>query len=342
MLLSPETQENCLKADVNALDNNAETALHFAASQGHDKAVLELLAAGAELSAENKQARTPLHYAMDWKHESIVKILQHADEEALHRAASDGNAELVETLLRSGADPAQRTKDGETAMHRAAAYGHTKVVEILAGSGIIEARTKLGSTALHKAAYGGHQDVVRRLLQLGANIQASRPDGWTPLHFAAQYGQFDVMNLLVDGSTPYVDPVHLPHLSSDEHLGICRTDIVKLLKCLVVVNSQDALIRRALANEYFRRKRYAEAKESFDVYVAIAMQNSGATEIRHIDHRGYRCDHCRITLRGIIYKCTQCGWLRDFCDSCFAKHMHRIQDSMRIPSETFDVNKRMG
>src|SRR5947207_6222466 len=98
MLLSFDAHGNALKAEVNGLDNNADTALHFAAWHGHDEVVLVLLAAGAESSAQNKQARTPLDYARDWKHESVVKILQHADEEALHRAASDGNVELVETL----------------------------------------------------------------------------------------------------------------------------------------------------------------------------------------------------------------------------------------------------
>jgi uncharacterized protein len=51
-------------ADVNALDNQGDTALHGAAQKGHDQVVKFLVDHGAKLDVKDKRGRTPLDAAM--------------------------------------------------------------------------------------------------------------------------------------------------------------------------------------------------------------------------------------------------------------------------------------
>lgn len=64
---------------------------------------------------------------------------------------------------------------------------------------------KTGWTPLHYAATGGHAAVIRLLLEHSAYIDASSPNGTTPLMMAAMYG-FDaaVYELLEGGADPMI------------------------------------------------------------------------------------------------------------------------------------------
>ena len=69
------------KANINSIDVNGSTALHFAAFDGTQEIVSLLIAKGADINAKNFIGRTPLH-----------------------NAASKGPVELIELLINNGAD----------------------------------------------------------------------------------------------------------------------------------------------------------------------------------------------------------------------------------------------
>lgn len=50
---------------------------------------------------------------------------------ALHAAAQSGDEEMVETLLKHGADPKALDRHGLDALHCAVEQGHEEVVELL-------------------------------------------------------------------------------------------------------------------------------------------------------------------------------------------------------------------
>lgn len=65
-----------------------------------------------------------------------------------------------------------------------------------------------GWTALHSAAMYGNYDVIKTLLDLGANINAAYKDGGTPFHYALRYnswrheeGKLRLARLLVDAGS---------------------------------------------------------------------------------------------------------------------------------------------
>ncbi len=65
-------------ADVNAKDNNGETALIQAASTGHTETVQALLDAGADVDAEGAFEMTALMWAKRKGHTEIVELLKKA------------------------------------------------------------------------------------------------------------------------------------------------------------------------------------------------------------------------------------------------------------------------
>uniref|UniRef100_A0A3B4YL22 Kinase D-interacting substrate 220b n=1 Tax=Seriola lalandi dorsalis TaxID=1841481 RepID=A0A3B4YL22_SERLL len=150
-------------------------------------------------------------------------------------AAEQGSLEIVQELIRRGADVNLDDVDCWSALISAAKEGHVEVVkELLENSAYIEHRDMGGWTALMWAAYKGrvevtelllehganpnttgqysvypiiwaagrgHADIVKLLLQNGAKVNCSDKYGTTPLIWASRKGHFDcVMHLLENGA----------------------------------------------------------------------------------------------------------------------------------------------
>lgn len=107
-------------ADVNAVDREGRTPLHWNAMWGKRErgALFEVLhAAGAELEREDSHEVRPLVYAIAGGFADLVTALIEAGAqlvpEALMQAANDGRTEIAELLLSAGADPGL-AYDGKT------------------------------------------------------------------------------------------------------------------------------------------------------------------------------------------------------------------------------------
>ncbi|CAL1165608.1 unnamed protein product [Cladocopium goreaui] len=111
--------------------------------------------------------------------------------EHIHQAAEEGNVGAVRHFLRVDPESLER-KDymGRTALHWAAEEGHAAVVEQLISAGAtVDAAgwNGRGRTALHWAAEEGHAAVVEQLISAGATVDAA---GWNGRGPGRVFGSF--------------------------------------------------------------------------------------------------------------------------------------------------------
>jgi uncharacterized protein len=122
---------------VNERSHDGWTPLHLAAFFGRLELVKMLLDSGAPMLAvsNNNESNLPINAAAAGRRNDVVRLLvergcppdARASDQgytALHLAANNGNVELVEFLLHSGADRNLRTGAGQTAHDLAVKQGH--------------------------------------------------------------------------------------------------------------------------------------------------------------------------------------------------------------------------
>ncbi|GAB6027875.1 hypothetical protein CHUAL_002089 [Chamberlinius hualienensis] len=192
-----------------------ENALHYCARSGNAEVIQEMCShipptlLQATVNRQSKNGWSPLLVASDCGHLEIVKILlqnqarvdvfDEIGKAALHLAAERGHKDVVDELLRNQAFVNARSKVGITPLHLAAMNGYTELVKSLLKNhgAILDATTLNKQTPLHMAAEKGQLDVCNCLLELKADPNAVDQQGQTPLHLAAENDHSDVVKLFL-------------------------------------------------------------------------------------------------------------------------------------------------
>lgn len=113
-------------------------------------------------------------------------------DDALRRAARNGDAARVQQLIAEGAGVNAQNTHGYTALIEAASKGHPAVLRLLLDAHADpNLQTSYGATALSLAS-AHHPEVVRMLLAAGADVNASGP-----LVEAAWSGQHEIVRMLL-------------------------------------------------------------------------------------------------------------------------------------------------
>ena len=127
--------------NVNCRSDSGDTALNYAALNGHLDIVIQLIEAGADLDATNNFYST-----------------------ALHLSIMNGHTDIALYLIEAGADVNIATESGDTAIIYAAYKGDLETVLALIEAGAdIHAKNNRGDTALDFAIGSGFGDIEAAL-----------------------------------------------------------------------------------------------------------------------------------------------------------------------------------
>lgn len=124
-----------------------------------------------------------------------------------------------------------RTAQDESPLMLAALRGHFELCKkLIARDADVN---KPGWTPLHYAATGGHLVIIRLLLDNRAYIDASAPNGNTPLMMAAKYGTDDAVKMLLDAGADAALKNVLGLTAIDFANQVQRDDIVQIIAAAI-------------------------------------------------------------------------------------------------------------
>ncbi len=196
-------------ATPNTTDQYGETPLTLAAATGDAAVMAKLVAAGADATAARWNGETALMVAARAGTLPGVKLLlEHGakidaaetrkGQNALMWAAAEGHCEIVDYLIKRGADVKAVSKGGFTPLVFAAQKGDVQSVKSLLDAGLSPNYVlSNGASVLGVAVTGGKADVVKVLLDHNVNVNSADKDGNTPLHVASQSGNLEVVKALL-------------------------------------------------------------------------------------------------------------------------------------------------
>ena len=200
---------------VDLCDADAMDLVAMACSTGHVDSLWPLLHHGAALESADADGDRPLHVACtlaDW--ESSLQVIDcllrcgadvHAEncegKTPLFTAAEHGNLFAAILLVRHGAEVRHTACGGVTALMAAVTAGRIECVAFLLEKGVpIDATCASGATALVLAACGGRVDLVHMLCGNGADMNVALTTTKYPLTalgMAAYLGHREVVVVLM-------------------------------------------------------------------------------------------------------------------------------------------------
>jgi ankyrin repeat protein len=165
-------------ADVSACDSRGRPALSLAAAHLPLALIQRLLAAGADANATDADGRGALT-ALAW-------------------ARRDDAREIAPLLIRAGADPTQRGRDGTTPAGIARMTGQIELAALLDWPAGAHPGTPLDGRSVAGAGRRGDLATLDRLLSLGLDVDGVDDQGATALLHAAGSGQLELCKALRD------------------------------------------------------------------------------------------------------------------------------------------------
>ncbi|XP_058449487.1 ankyrin-3-like isoform X2 [Malaya genurostris] len=195
---------------------------------------LNAVSNGTEKSRNNKQNDTNTAFLRAARAGDLQKLIEYLETgqvtdintcnanglNALHLAAKDGHFDIVQELLKRGANVDNATKKGNTSLHIASLAGQEEIIQLLLQyNASVNVQSQNGFTPLYMAAQENHDECVNLLLAKGANPALATEDGFTPLAVAMQQGHDKVVAVLLESDTR--GKVRLPAL----HIAAKKDDV---------------------------------------------------------------------------------------------------------------------
>lgn len=209
--------ENGANADAEVSDLGA-TALHMAARFGSKESVDLLLSQRVDVNRRDRYGSSPLHLASQFnRHEIVACILDaqadlsqrdNADNTPFHYASMSGSREKLLLLWERG--PKEQIKElnkyQNTPLHLACSRNHPEIVELLLDWGAdIDQSGPDGETPLFAACAGGNDKIIEMLIRRDANIHARNSYGETPILCSCRAAQSNTLRPLIEHGASVLD-----------------------------------------------------------------------------------------------------------------------------------------
>ncbi|XP_033735456.1 poly [ADP-ribose] polymerase tankyrase-like [Pecten maximus] len=221
-----------VEPDINLEDKSGRRPIHYAAGCESTAPLELLIKKGANPNEVTKRRFTPLHYACYAERPKNIDLLlktaaaKNAAEGdggdpmiakwgigginrpnwetvcPIHIAVQSGNAEVVRSLLKHGVDvnkPLSAGKEKLSPLMISAGKGNLDIARLLIQAGaVVEQLDKFKRTALTHAVMNGSVTVTSYLLYLGADPNRVDSSNNSLVHYAAAYGWYFVLKMLVN------------------------------------------------------------------------------------------------------------------------------------------------
>mmetsp|Transcript_27512 Transcript_27512/g.72324 ORF Transcript_27512/g.72324 Transcript_27512/m.72324 type:complete len:1369 (+) Transcript_27512:1-4107(+) len=193
-------------------DAHGQSALTLAVTAGNAELTAMLaMYSRASLHVADATGNTPLHRAAyDGNSEVVAKLIEAnapldamaADQTPLMYACERGHTGIIDSLVTAGADVAIADDEGRTCLHVASMSGHAVICTFLVTECKLDPnqRDHGGRTALHTAVYSADEATTSALIAAGADVDAQDDQGISALHWAASQGSLSCLDLLLKAS----------------------------------------------------------------------------------------------------------------------------------------------
>lgn len=217
-------------ANVNYLPKSKVTPILVAASHASIKVFEALIRAGADFEHQDTEGQTALFKASSSNNQEIVTALLALGAKFDHQAKDGGqplfvasSKKVAQLLVSAGADLNYVTPSLMSALHAAAKNNAASVINFLISCGMaVNLTSKAGETPLFVAVMFGQEEAVDALIKAGGNVNTPNKKGETPLQTAAKCNYVAICKTLLAAGA------HLGQVEP-ESLGKDQT-IISLLK----------------------------------------------------------------------------------------------------------------
>lgn len=146
---------------------------------------------------------SPLLLACYYNKPQIIRILlQHTKSMTIHEACAAGLTSYVEAIIQQAPSVVNEwSSHGFTPLALATYFNRTDIVRLLLAKKVdpnMVSRNDQLTYPLHIAASNNNQEIGKMLIEADAHVNAIQATGETPLHFAAQFGNIDLIVSLLE------------------------------------------------------------------------------------------------------------------------------------------------
>lgn len=208
---------------LDSVDFTGSTPLHYAAKNENQEYADHLIRLGADGTIQNKFGRTPVHdAAYSGRLPTLKQLIAKIPADRIHAV-----------LALKGIDA--RPWLGRTALHEACDQGHADIVdELLKAGADITVKDAEGNTALHVAASRGRFVCALKLIKAGSSINAKNAAEFSPFQVACKRSNWVVAQLLLEeGCDPLDNPADT--VDEEKRLNVAQALVANLYLPLHVI-----------------------------------------------------------------------------------------------------------